>query len=202
MKKQEFREELIRGLSSLSKDECNKILDYYEENIADRIEEGMNEEEAIAALDNIDEIISNTINEQSFVSIINQKVNSSKENSSNKTIWFIIAIVGSPIWLPLLFASIILLFSAYLVIWSLVFALGALLVSLALTSIIAFLTGLFNISVSIPVTLALVGGSLFTMSACILCIEPFIKLVKYFGVISINFTKKIKKKLTNFGHSL
>ncbi|MEG0823305.1 MAG: DUF1700 domain-containing protein, partial [Erysipelotrichaceae bacterium] len=164
MKKQEFREELIRGLSSLSKDECNKILDYYEENIADRIEEGMNEEEAIAALDNIDEIISNTINEQSFVSIINQKVNSSKENSSNKTIWFIIAIVGSPIWLPLLFASIILLFSAYLVIWSLVFALGAVLVSIALTSIIAFLTGLFNISVSIPVTLALVGGSLFTMS--------------------------------------
>ncbi|MEG0314729.1 MAG: DUF1700 domain-containing protein [Erysipelotrichaceae bacterium] len=202
MKKQEFREELIRGLSSLSKDECNKILDYYEENIADRIEEGMNEEESIAALGNIDEIITNTINEQSFVSIINQKVNSSKENSSNKTIWYIIAIVGSPLWLPLLFAAIILLLSAYLVIWSLVFSLGAVLISLALTSIICFLTGLFNISISIPVALVLVGGSLFTMSACILCIEPFIKLVKYFGVISINFTKKIKAKLTNLGHSL
>lgn len=57
MTKSEFIDKLTEALAYLPGQERVRILEYYEEMIDDRIENGMSEEEAVAAMDNIDDIL-------------------------------------------------------------------------------------------------------------------------------------------------
>lgn len=57
MNKTQFLEELSRRLEGLSDAERRIALDFYAELISDRMEEGMSEEEAVAALGSIDQIV-------------------------------------------------------------------------------------------------------------------------------------------------
>lgn len=60
MTKSEFILSLTEALSQLPGSERGRILEYYEEMIDDRIESGMNEEEAVAAMGSIDDILKET----------------------------------------------------------------------------------------------------------------------------------------------
>ena len=57
MNKTQFLEELSRRLEGLSDAERRIALDFYAELISDRMEDGMTEEEAVAALGSIDQIV-------------------------------------------------------------------------------------------------------------------------------------------------
>ena len=70
MNKHEFFGLLFRRLNKLPQSEIQKTVDYYNEIICDRMEDGMTEEEAVAALGNIDEIISNVMYEQPIQNLI------------------------------------------------------------------------------------------------------------------------------------
>ena len=61
MTKREFTEELCRRLKNVPADEANAIVNFYVESIEDRIEEGMDEEAAVAALGSIDDIVRTTV---------------------------------------------------------------------------------------------------------------------------------------------
>ena len=50
MKKQEFIEEIKLRMEGLPEEEVNRSIDYYSEMIEDRIEDGMEEEEAVVLL--------------------------------------------------------------------------------------------------------------------------------------------------------
>ena len=56
MTRVEFLTQLDHKLSALSKEEADKYLDYYAEMLADRMEDGMSEEEAVASLESVDTI--------------------------------------------------------------------------------------------------------------------------------------------------
>lgn len=56
MTRVEFLTELDRRLSALSKEEADKHLAYYAEMLADRMEDGMSEEEAVASMESLDVI--------------------------------------------------------------------------------------------------------------------------------------------------
>lgn len=56
MTRVEFLTQLDHKLSALSKDEADEYLDYYAEMLADRMEDGMSEEEAVASLESVDTI--------------------------------------------------------------------------------------------------------------------------------------------------
>lgn len=58
MTKSEFLHRLREGLSGLPQSDVDERLMFYSEMIEDRIEEGMSEEEAVAGIGNIDDIIS------------------------------------------------------------------------------------------------------------------------------------------------
>ena len=61
MNKKEFIEELCKKLRLAPADEAEKTVNYYAEAIDDRIEDGMTEEEAVAAIGNIDDIVREVI---------------------------------------------------------------------------------------------------------------------------------------------
>ena len=50
MTRREFLNELYRRLGKMSREEAEQYLTYYAEMLADRMEEGMTEEEAVASM--------------------------------------------------------------------------------------------------------------------------------------------------------
>lgn len=57
MNKQEFLDALQGGLSGLPKEDLQRILDFYSEIIDDCVEDGLSQEEAVATLGSVDEIL-------------------------------------------------------------------------------------------------------------------------------------------------
>ena len=56
MTKTEFLEQLKNSLTGLSEEDIKKSVDYYEEMIDDRMEDGIAEEEAVGGLGTVEEI--------------------------------------------------------------------------------------------------------------------------------------------------
>lgn len=109
MNKVEFLNELSSSLSSLSKSERDDLIQYYDELIEDRKERtNQSEEEIIASLGSIDEIVRKTtgikkekivIDDPEIVSSY-KEVDSKKKSSNNNTILKIVIIALTfPIWI-------------------------------------------------------------------------------------------------------
>ena len=63
MKKNEFLEELKTRLWAMPEADKERSVDYYSEMIDDRMEDGLSEEEAVAAIGDLDEIVSQILSE-------------------------------------------------------------------------------------------------------------------------------------------
>ena len=126
MTKLEFLKALENRLSGLPKEDIEKSVDYYREIIDDRIEDGVSEEEAVAAVGTLDEIASNILTETPLPKLIREKVAPKRA----LRVWEIVLIIlGSPIWLSLLVAAAAVVFSVYIVLWSAVIVLYAVVIS-------------------------------------------------------------------------
>ena len=122
MNKKEFLRVLSRSLRGMPRAERAQSLEYYGEMIQDRMEEGLSEEEAVARLGSADEIARQIL-----------ESNGVKEKGSGRApVWMIALIVlGSPVWLALLFAVLAVMLAAYIAAWSLIAALYACLLGMA-----------------------------------------------------------------------
>ncbi|MBR4965050.1 MAG: DUF1700 domain-containing protein, partial [Lachnospiraceae bacterium] len=74
MNKAEFLMALRERLSGLPEEDFNKSIDYYTEMIDDRVEDGMSEEDAVACLGSMDEIITQILSEVSLPKLVKEKV--------------------------------------------------------------------------------------------------------------------------------
>ena len=104
MNKTEFVNQLSAGLMGLSQEDIKRSMDFYTEMIDDRIEDGMPEEEAVAALGSIEEIRGKILEEIPITRIVKEKITPKR---SFKAWEIILLILGSPVWLPLLLSFIV-----------------------------------------------------------------------------------------------
>ena len=74
MSKTEFIEQLRSALNGLSEEDLKKSVDYYEEMIDDRIEDGIPEEEAVSGLGSIEEIKNKILKEIPIANIVKEKI--------------------------------------------------------------------------------------------------------------------------------
>lgn len=128
MNKHEFLSVLRERLSGLPKEDIDGSVDYYGEIIDDRIEDGLSEEEAVEALGSMEEIVSQILMETSLPKLVKAKV---KPKRSLKVWEIILLILGSPVWLPLLAAAIILVLAFYIVLWAVIVVLYSVAISFA-----------------------------------------------------------------------
>lgn len=122
MNKTEFFMALNERLSGLPERDLEHSFDYYNEMIDDRVEEGMTEEEAVAALGPIDEIVAQILGETSLFKLLHEKI---KPKRKLRTWEIVLLLLGFPLWLPLLIAVAAVAVSAYAVLWSVVVSLCA-----------------------------------------------------------------------------
>lgn len=124
MTKIEFSERLKQTLvgRGLPREEAAKSVEFYLEMIDDRVEDGMNEEEAVAALGSIEDIAEQILYDLPLGVLVKSKIKNKKEKNGNPALIIVLAILGFPIWFPLMITVLAAIFSVYIIIWSLILA--------------------------------------------------------------------------------
>lgn len=122
MNKQAFFSSLRSRLASLPPEDLEERLDFYNEMIDDRMEEGLSEEEAVAQIGSVDEIVAQVLGDTPLATLVKERIKPKKRLRP----WEIVLLaVGSPLWLSLLIAAFGVVFALYAVLWSLIVSLWA-----------------------------------------------------------------------------
>lgn len=122
MNKQEFLKTLKSKLSGIPEETINESLEYYNEIIDDKTDDGLTEEEAVAELDSIEKIADNILSEIPLGLIVKEKVKTRKPIGA---LGITLLALGSPIWLSLLVSAFAVVFAVFLSIWSVIVSLWA-----------------------------------------------------------------------------
>ena len=185
MTKNEFLSILKKRLSNLPYEDVEKSLEYYEEIIEDRIEDGDSEEEAVKGLGSIEEIENEIISNMPLSKIVVQKIKPKRKMSA---IEIVLLILGSPIWLALLISLFAVFISAYAVIFSIVVVIYSLTISLIVMAGVGVLS---LITFIIKANYILAGASI---SLVLICVGLFIFLF-YGSKLVTNGTLILTKKI-------
>ena len=141
MKKQEFLDALKKELWALPEADQQNSLEYYAEMIDDRMEEGLSEEEAVAAIGDMEEIVAQILTETPRPPVVVQPEKQTAQPKQAKQKrqlmpWMIVLLVlGAPLWLSLLVGVGGGVFGVYVGLWSVVIALYATAFALAVSGI-------------------------------------------------------------------
>ena len=157
MNKREFLMVLRDRLRDLPEEDIQRVLDYYSEILADRIDEGMTEQEAVAALGTLDEIETqirqesgqgtapteseekNTL-EPPVSAMPDQEVPQPQKPKGSRSPWvWVLLILGAPVWGSLLVAVLSVVFSIFVSLWSGIIGLYAGVVGLFAGVLLSFL---------------------------------------------------------------
>lgn len=128
MTRQEFSDALRKSLTGLPQEDLERSIDFYREMIDDRMEDGLSEEEAVAAIGSVDEVANQILKDTPLTKLVREKIRPRRKMQ----VWEIVLLaVGSPIWLSLLIAAAAVVFCLYMVLWALVICAWAVGVSVA-----------------------------------------------------------------------
>lgn len=140
MDKYQFLSQLREKLRSIPEADASASLSYYREMIDDRMEEGLTEEEAVAAVGDVDQIARSILAET-------PPIPPAPEKKKRRLHWWEITllILGFPVWFSLLAAVAAVLFSLWISLWSVVISLYATAFALGVSAIGCILGSFFMI---------------------------------------------------------
>ena len=125
MTKKEFIMALGKELSGLPREEQDKWLDFYGEMIADRMEEGLPEAEAVEAVGSVEAVARQILSQSQAEPLQMPEQPSQPEKVPRKTWQTVLLIAGSPVWLSLLIAAAAVALAAFISAWSVIIVLYA-----------------------------------------------------------------------------
>ena len=136
MKRVEFLEALKARLWALPEADIQCSLDYYSEMIDDRMEDGLTEEEAVAAIGNLEEIVQQILGETPRPPVVVEPAKKEKPAKDNTKIWLIILLIlASPVLISLAASAAATVLSVYVSLWTVVIVLYAGFLALAVSSV-------------------------------------------------------------------
>ncbi|MBR0205361.1 MAG: DUF1700 domain-containing protein [Clostridia bacterium] len=168
MSRDAFIGELRHRMAGLPQEAVDRTVEYYSELIADSMEDGVAEEEAVSRLGSLDEIVANVVKETPLTQIVQTRVQESRKKGGSG--WVIaLLILGAPVWLPLLIAALAVLFALFIALWAVVIALWAAVTGVILAGVAAVAAGIFElVRLHVPQGLVLLGGGLVCLGLCAL----------------------------------
>ncbi len=159
MTRQQFLEGLRQELRGVPKQELEQTINYYSEIIADRMEEGMTEEQAVAKMEPMHVIAKRVAADFKGGTAPRAKMTG---------LMIALIILGFPLWFPLLVTFVALLVVALTLVWVMVLVMWAVCLGLfsgGLAAIITLLTGGFHFGLpvigQIGLGMAAMGLSIF-----------------------------------------
>ena len=167
MNRKEYLDRLEDLLACLPREQRAESLAFYGEMIDDRIEEGMTEEEAVAALDAPGTAAEAILDELPAV----PRAVAKTRRKSRVLLWAAV-IVGSPIWLSLLAAFVAVAVSVYACIWVLAVCIWIVAVALVLAFPLGLLLAFWGMCVgNAPYALVQAGMGLVGLALGALCFK-------------------------------
>lgn len=165
MLKQEFITALKDGLSGLPEQDLNERLTFYGEMIDDRMEEGLSEEEAVAAIGPIDAVVNEVLSEIPLTKLVKEKI---KPKRSLKAWEIILLILGFPLWFPLSIVAFVLILVFYIVLWVLVLCLWVIEIALWACALFGLVAAVLYMARGyVAFGIMLLGASLFLVGLSI-----------------------------------
>ena len=136
MKKHEFLDRLKASLWAMPEADKERSADYYAEMIDDRMEDGLSEEEAVAAIGDLDEIVKQILTESPRPpATVKKEENHQKQKRGLETWMIVLLVLGSPLWIPLVASAAGTVISVYVSLWTVVISLYAVFIALAAASV-------------------------------------------------------------------
>ena len=168
MSRDAFIGELRHRMAGLPQQTVERTVEYYGELIADSVEDGLTEEEAVSRLGSLDEIVASVVKDTPLAQIVQTRVQEGKKKGISG--WLILLLVlGAPVWLPVLIAVLAVLFALFIALWAVVIALWAVVAAVILTGLAAMVAGVVELCrLHLPQGLVLLGGGLVCLGLCAL----------------------------------
>lgn len=198
MTKLEFLDHLRKALAGLPLEDIETSVEYYKESIEDRMEDGLSEEEAVAAMGDTETIARDILAEIPLPRLVKQKM------KRKRSPWqMILVILGFPLWFPLLAAFGAVVLAVYITLWAVVVSLYAMPISLGacglamlLAATIGAATGGYPFAIlALGLCFVLVGLCIFSFLACNLCIKGAAWCTKKLGLgVKRSFVRKEAKQ--------
>lgn len=164
MTRDEFLGRLGELLACLPAEQVEETKAFYAEAIADRMEDGMTEEEAVAAMGTPGEAAEATLDELPAV----PRAIARTRRRSTALLW-VLTIVGSPVWVPLLIAFAAVAVTIYICIWVLALCVWVVAVALGSAGIAELLFAACGITIGhFPYVLASAGMGLAFLGGALL----------------------------------
>ena len=174
MNKKEFLAALRAGLSGLPTEDIQRTLDFYSEMIDDYMEDGMSEAEAVSSVGSVRDIVAQILAETPLPKLVRAKV---KPKRPLKAWEIVLLVLGSPVWVPLLLAGVLVLLSCYAVLWSVIVSLYAVDLSLVLCAVASIVGSfLYLPSGSVLPRVFLIGVGLMSAGLSVLLFFAFTKV--------------------------
>lgn len=187
MTKMQFLMSLHDQLLGLPKEDVEQRLNFYSEMIEDRMEEGMTEAEAVAAIGSPEEIVSQIIADTPLVKIAKERIKPKRRLKSGE---IVLLALGSPLWLSLLLAAGAVILAVYASTWSVIFSLWAAFGALVAGAVAGLVAGIALACIrSVPSGMVMlaagmvcVGLSILMFHGCKLATQGILILTKKFAV--------------------
>ena len=189
MSKADFLRLLERALMQLSEEERQKNLEYYSELLDDMMEEGMTEAEATAKLGSPNQIAQSILQEMPLGKLVSTRM---KPKSGWTPLAIVLAVVGSPVWVPLLLATVAIVLAVFVSIWALGFAAVAVVIALAVAVVAAPIFAVRAAVMTLPLGLMLLGAGLVLLGLCVLGGLMAVVLCKLLWQLTVWLAHKIK----------
>ncbi|MBO4462101.1 MAG: DUF1700 domain-containing protein [Lachnospiraceae bacterium] len=198
MNKEQFLNELKKGLSGIPKEDLDERVNFYSEMIDDRIEEGMSEEEAVSAIGDVKTIVSQIMAETPITTIVKERVNKEKEKKKGgiSVATLIIIVLTFPLWLPIVATIFGLAIALFAVVWSLVVAFYAVTIGLIVAGAasIVWVLGMLFYGNLAGAGLGL-GAGLFCLGLGVLMVYGCVAFTKGAILLTVKALVGIKKAL-------
>lgn len=157
MNTESYLEQIALLLQHLPPEDLERSLAFYAESIADRMEEGMSEEEAVASMDPPEAAARAILMETPLPKLVKARVKQKRMGALE----ILLLVLGFPLWFPLLLTVLILELSLYIVVWALVISLAAVVLSLAVSSLALVAAAFYSVfKGGIPMALLCLGAAL------------------------------------------
>lgn len=138
MTKTQFLDAVRQRLAGLPENDIRKSLDFYAEMIDDRVDDGLSEAEAVAAMGTPEYVASQILMDTPLPKLVKAR----KGGQAMKPWHIALIILCSPIWLTLLLGVLCVIFGAAITVAALIFALVISVVALLIAGIACAATGL------------------------------------------------------------
>ena len=194
MNKEEFLRKLRESLSCINEKDREASVEYYSEMIDDRMEEGVPEDEAVAAVGTIDEISAKIISTTPLIELAAERIKPKRKLEA----WEIILIIlGAPLWIPLIIAAFAVLLSVFIVMWSVAISLYAADLAFAVFGAVRIVFGFVSLrGLALPASLINMAFGIIGIGISILLFFGTNQVSKGIGFLCSKIIMCIKNLLT------